>query len=146
MIDLSKYTHQGNFKLHSGQYNDTFYDVKEMIVDNKLYEILDYIISNLDIYRFNTVVGIESAGAIIASHLPMKIHDLRLAIITKENKIVGKVVEPYLLIDDVISTGRSIQDAIDSIGTHPTNIFSVVDRRDIKSSFGNIEVESIFKV
>lgn len=146
MIDLAKYTHYGKFKLHSGQYGDTLYDIKEMIVDDKLPEILDYINTNLDINIFNTIVGIESVGAIIASQVYMNTLDIRLAIVTKNDKLVGKVVEPYLLIDDVVTTGSSIENAIKIIGIQPHKIFCVLDRRPNKENIYGIDVYSIFKV
>jgi len=144
MIDLSKYTHYGHFKLHSGKYSDTLYDIKEMITNDELPEILDYIETNLDLAIFNTIIGIESAGAIIASQLYMMILDTRLAIITKDDKLIGKVVEPYILIDDACSTENTIRKAIEIIGKEPEKIFVVVDRRDKDKS--SLKIDSMFKV
>ncbi len=143
-IDLSKYTHHGNFKLHSGQYSDTIYDVKEMICNDELPEILDYINTNLDMYIFNTVVGIESAGSIVATQVYMSHHDIRLASITKDDKLIGKVVEPYLLIDDVTTSENSIRKAIEIIGKEPEKIFVVVDRREEDKS--SLKIDSMFRV
>lgn len=143
-IDLSKYTHYGKFKLHSGQYSDTIYDVKEMICNDELPEILDYINTNLDMYIFNTVVGIESAGSIIATQVYMSHHDIRLASITKDDKLVGKVVQPYLLIDDVSTTENSIRKAIEIIGKEPVKIFVIVDRRTEDKS--SLKIDSMFRV
>ena len=143
-INLGKYIHYGKFKLHSGQYSDIIYDVKEMICNDELPKILDYINTNLDMYMFNTVVGIESAGSIIATQVYMSHHDIRLASITKDNKLVGKVVSPYLLIDDVVSTENSIRKAIEIIGKEPEKIFVIVDRRTEDKS--SLKIDSIFKV
>ena len=145
MINLSKYTKHGKFKLHSGQYSDIFYDVKEMICNDELSEILNYVETNLDLHMFNTIVGIESAGAIIASQVyMMMMHDIRLAIVTKDNKLIGKVVEPYLLIDDTSTTENSIRKAIEIIGKEPAKIYVVVDRREQNKS--SLKIDSMFRV
>jgi len=144
MIDLSKYTHYGYFKLHSGQYSDTLYDVKEMIVDRKLPDIIHNIVSKYKTDTFTTIVGIESAGAILATSLHFMCITTDLAIVTKDNKLIGKVTEPYLLIDDTSTTENTIRKAIEIIGKEPEKIFVVVDRRDKDKS--SLKIDSIFKV
>lgn len=143
-IDLAKYTKHGHFKLHNGQYNDTFYDIKEMICDGKLDEILWFADENLK--KANTYVGIESAGAIIATYVSYMNGYNNMAIITKDNELIGNVVEPYTLIDDVTTSSNSLKKAIEVVGINPKEIFVVVDRREIKANINGIDIKSMFKV
>lgn len=137
MINLNRYTKHGKFKLHTGQFSDVLYDVKEMICDGKLNEICNHIPKWYKFY-----VGIESAGAIIASHLTANIGMVNLAIITKDNELIGKIEGDYCLIDDVVTTENSIRNAIKIIGKEPAIIFCVVDRRINK----DLDIHSIFKL
>jgi len=141
-IDLNRYTKHGNFKLHSGQQSNTLYDVKAMICDNKLPYITDSLDRSLrDFIQYGnfTIVGIESAGAIIATYAS-HIYDWELAIVTKDNELVGNVSEDYCLVDDVVTTENTIRKAIELIGYDPKHIFCVVDRREIKS----LNIDSMF--
>lgn len=140
-MNLSGYTKHGNFKLHSGQTSNVLYDVKLMICDNKLPDIINKLIEKVDHEFVSTFVGIETAGAIIATHAAYVL-DTDLAIVTKDNELIGDIFGGYCLIDDVVTTENSIRKAIELIGYPPMNIFVVVDRRENKS----LDIKSIFKV
>jgi len=142
-IQLEKYIKHGKFKLHSGKTSDILYDVKAMICDGKL----PYIIGELDTsipmeikYGNFTIVGIESAGAIIATYASY-IHRWNLAIITKDNEVVGNITDDYCLIDDVATTENTIRKSIKLIGKDPKQIFCVVDRR----KYPELKIDSMFK-
>ena len=142
-IQLEKYIKHGKFKLHSGKTSDILYDIKAMICDGKL----PYIIGELDTsipmeikYGNFTIVGIESAGAIIATYASY-IHGWNLVMITKDNEIVGNITDEYCLVDDVVTSENSIRKAIALIGEDPKHIFCVVDRREISS----LIIDSMFK-
>lgn len=121
-----EYMKKGKFTLHSGRVSDVFYDVNAFITDT--------------IYKHNTLrkipkadsyVGIATCGAIIASHC------LNFAMI-KDKELKGEIKGDYCLIDDVVTTEKSIKEAIEIIGHKPKCIFVVVDRRDKKERTLNI--------
>jgi len=143
-IQLEKYIKHGIFKLHSGQTSNTLYDVKAMICDGKLPYIIGELNASIPMeikYGNFTIVGIESAGAIIATYASY-IHDWNLVIITKDNEIIGNVTGEYCLVDDVVTTENTIRKVIVLIGKDPSHIFCVVDRREISS----LKINSVFKL
>lgn len=114
-----KYIKRGNFKLHSGDTTDVFYDVNAFIAEN-LKEIL------FNVPHCKSYVGIATGGAIIASHFT------NFAII-KDKEVKGTIdrLDRYCLIDDVTTTENSLDEAIHTIGIYPDKIFVVVDRRPL---------------
>jgi len=132
-----KYIKYGNFKLHSGDDSNIFYDVNALLTDKKYRDFI------LDSIPFSNIyVGIATGGAIIAA-LTVCYWYSQFGII-KDGELKGKIRKhgKYILIDDVITTGQSINEAIKIIGWKPTHIIAVVDRRINKSQF---EVYSIFE-
>ena len=113
----------GKFRLHSGGYTDTFYDVNEMLTNSRYKVMLqDYmVVSGCDTY-----VGIVTGGAILASYA------INFAMI-KDGQLKGKVKGNYCLVDDVCTTESSLKEAIKIIGRTPSDIFVVVDRRKKKT-------------
>jgi len=128
-----KYIKKGKVKLHSGEETDTFYDVNKFLTDeDNLWRLVVQFI-NKDKKYYNTYVGIATGGAIIASQF------LPFAMI-KDGELKGKVEGDYCLIDDVVTTENSLNEAINVIGKNPKSIFVVMDRRkekilDIKSMY-----------
>lgn len=137
-FDLTKYTKHGKFKLSSGNFSNTLYDVKEMICDGNMEEICKHI----PYYHVDTVVGIETAGAIIATYRVGDSGLKGLAFYTKDDTIAGDIYGEYSLIDDVVTTENTIRKAIKKIGREPKSIFCVVDRRTNPI----LKIESMFKV
>ena len=126
-----EYKKKGHFKLHSGEVTDTFYDVNAMLTDN-MDDIKWWAEQST---RFcDSVVGIVTGGAIIASHFD------KFAMI-KDGEMKGTIEGEYCLIDDVVTTENSLNDAIDIIGSKPKKIFTVVDRRKKKT----LEIESMYR-
>lgn len=126
-----KYIKKGIFKLHSGEVTDTFYDVNAMLANN-LDDIKWW--AGQSVRFCDSVVGIVTGGAIIASQFD------KWAMI-KDGELKGTIEGEYCLIDDVVTTENSLNDAIDIIGFKPKKIFTVVDRRKEKA----LEIESIYE-
>ena len=78
-------------------------------------------------------MGIATCGAIIASHLT-------LFAMIKDGEVKGRIKGDYCLIDDVVTTEASIDEAISIIGRFPKCVFVVKDRRKIKT----IQIQSIY--
>ena len=134
MFFPKEYIMKGNFRLHSGDYTDTFYDVNAMLTQRPL---LNKILTEIDLnsWGVDCFVGISTAGAIIASHNFSG--DFAMV---KDGEVKGIVDAPYMLIDDVCTTEASLKEAIDIIGQKPETIFVVVDRRKEKT----LEIKAIW--
>lgn len=118
-----KYIKKGKFKLHSGKITDTFYDVNAMLGN---YEEFSKIIKFIEQPNlFDTYVGIATGGAIIASQF-------RDFVMIKDGEVKGDIFGDWCLIDDVVTTEKSLKDAINLIDGKPSAIFVVVDRRKEK--------------
>lgn len=118
-----RYRKQGEFKLHSGQNSDVFYDVNEMLTnDYYLRQILNKVPMS------SHYIGIATGGAIIARLISSERKSKFSMVKDKELKgdfPLGK----WILIDDVITTGTSLKEAVKIVGKNPEEIFVVIDRR-----------------
>lgn len=118
-----RYRKQGEFRLHSGQNSDVFYDVNEMLThDYYLRKILDKVPMS------SHYIGIATGGAIIARLISSERKSKFSMVKDKELKgdfPLGK----WILIDDVVTTGTSLEEAVKIVGKNPEEIFVVVDRR-----------------
>ncbi|MDO8623231.1 MAG: hypothetical protein Q7R52_03205 [archaeon] len=131
-----KYTKHGEFKLHSGEISNILYDVNALLTDNfYLQEILDKIPYSPH------YVGIATGGAIIASLISRE-QKSKFSMI-KDGELKGEFpLDDWVLIDDVTTTGSSLEEAIDIIGKTSPKIIVIFDRR-LKNE--NPEVYSIFE-
>lgn len=131
-----KYILKGQFELHSGQKSNLLYDVNVLLTDEKYRGIL------MDkIPHFEHYVGVATGGAIIAGMLADK-RKVKFSMV-KDGELKGELpLGDWLLIDDVITTGNSLEEAIKIIGRNPPKIYVAVDRRGENR---NPRVYSIFE-
>ena len=126
-----KFIKSGQFKLHSGEESQVFYDINALLTDS---EQLNNILSSIPKEDI-TYVGIATGGAIIASHF-------KPFAMVKDSELKGNIQGDYFLIDDVCTTEGSLKEAISIIGREPKKIFVVVDRRKTK----NLNLVSLYKI
>jgi len=132
-----EYIIHGRKRLHSGQDTEIFYDVNALLTDSFY---LNYVINNIPFSRH--YVGIATGGAIIAALLARE-KNTGFSMI-KDGELKGKPPDKeWSLIDDVVTTGSSLEEAINIIGKNPSSIWVVVDRRTEAS---NLLVNSIFEI
>ena len=132
-----KYIKYGERTLHSGGRTDIFYDVNALLTDRIW---IGYLLGNLP--RSNHYVGIATGGAIIAA-LVARERKVKFSMV-KDEELKGEVpVSDYLLVDDVVTTGSSLEEAISIVGKTPKEIVVVLDRRNENK---NPEVHSIFEI
>jgi len=131
-----KYTLHGTFKLHSGGVSDTLYDVNTLLTDKEYLKIVLDKIPHSPHY-----IGIATGGAIIVGIIAEK-RNAKFSMI-KDGRLKGpNPQEEFILIDDVVTTEGSINEAIAILeDITPEKIFVVMDRRKDK----NLAVESVFK-
>jgi len=133
-----EYIKHGDFVLHSGERSDIFYDVNAMLTE-PLY--LSYILNCIP--WSNNYVGIAAFGEAIVVGLKVENPSVRISIV-KDKELKGKKPEPpWILIDDVVTTGRSLLEAISLAGSTPEEIIVAVDRRPENR---NPIVKSVFEI
>ena len=87
-------------------------------------------------------IGIVTGGAIIAGLISRE-RNSKFSMV-KDGGLKGELPDrDYLLIDDVVTTGNSLEEAIKIIGKNPSEIWVVLDRREINE---NPKVCSIFEI
>ena len=132
-----KFKKYGKFKLHSGQKSSIFYDINAMLTDGFYVE---YILNKIP---FNShYVGIATGGAIIASLISRE-RNSKFSMV-KDGELKGaSPLRNWLLIDDVVTTGASLEEALKIINKNPSEIVVVLDRRPKNE---NPKVYSIFEI
>lgn len=132
-----KYIRHGEFLLHSGAKSDIFYDVNSMLTDD-LY--LSHILRAIPMNEH--YVGIVTGGALLAMACHVKYPYSKLSLI-RDGKLMGDRPENiWYLIDDVVTTGKSLLEAISIVGTEPKKTIVAIDRREKNEK---PEVISIFQ-
>ncbi len=131
-----KYTLQGTLKLHSGGVSNILYDVNTLLTDKEYLKMVLDKIPDSPHY-----VGIATGGAILAGIIAEK-RNSQFSMI-KDGRLKGPIPqEEFILIDDVVTTEGSINEAITILKEiTPKKIFVVMDRRKDK----NLTIESIFE-
>ena len=120
-----EFIERGQRILHSGQTSDTFYNVNRLLMsDLYLRHILRKIPAN------EHYVGISTGGALIAMAAHTQYIYSKLSIV-KDGQLLGERPSEaqWYLIDDVVTTGRSLLEAISLAGNKPKEIIVAVDRR-----------------
>ncbi len=131
------------FTLHSGDKSDTLYDINSMLMDDAwLREILNYIPHSPH------YLGIPTGGALIAREASRVNHTL--CSIIKDGEIKGQIPKgAFLLVDDVVTTGKSLEDALNTlrwcdVDVTKGRIYVVVDRRPLHRR--QLKIMSMFDV
>lgn len=131
-----EYIKRGDFKLHSGQKTDRFYDINSLITDENY---LEQIIRSLPVS--NHYIGIATGGALIALAASRRT-GAKFSMI-KDGELKGNPpIDEWILVDDVTTTENSLRDALKIVPTKPKEIYVVVDRRAKK----NLKINSIYEV
>ena len=116
------------FRLHSGGTSRVFYDV-QALMENPIYAgyVLDKLLEKMP--YGGHFVGIERGGADVVRRIPPE-RNAKVSFISKDGKLIGeKPKGGYVLVDDVATTGKSLEWALDITGTKPIETIVVLDRR-----------------
>lgn len=140
IVDLEQYKKEGDFYLSSGEYSEYYYDLKEAMGDpTVLQKIFAQLVVEIPL-ETEVFVGIEYGGiplAIICSVMTGKPY----AVLRKAKKTHGtrKRIEGSrkkgnaVLLDDVKTTGTSIQkarDYLESEGYNIIKVLTIMERKD----------------
>lgn len=133
----------GDYQLKSGVHSNIYIDLRAIISYPILYEYLyDYMILKYgNIFNNEIINGIQFGGLGLSNYLCNKLL-LKQIFIRNEKKTYGtgrqvegnyKETDSIFLIDDVMTTGKSINDTILTLKTHNLNvtkILVIVDRSE----------------
>jgi orotate phosphoribosyltransferase len=134
---------RGDFRLHSGGFSNLLYDVNSLITNQEeRSKILRKIRNSYsdDVIHY---VGVATGGAIIAG-LASNAWGGNFSMI-KDGEFKGKTpTDRWMLIDDVLTTGQSLENALELVDSEPENIFVVMDRRRERKPIQGIRVVSLY--
>ena len=157
----SKYLHYGDFTLSSGQKSNKYFDIKSMIGNFDQYVLEDALTDKLhrdiDHNTYSCLGGLELGGALIVAALkPSNLHS-KCFIRKGDTKrvhglkkmIEGNPISPILLVDDVVSTTKTLRDAITTLaiskgGPYYIAGFLCVINRSNVVEIGGMPVFSLF--
>ena len=118
--------YNGSYKLSSGKYSDTYYDLKKIMLNGSTLSLIGDLFLYY-VYKFKPVaVGGLSMGAdfIVASVIQKdRIYGAHGSIVRKQVKehgtenVIENMAIPYttiMVVDDVLTTGKSIEIACDA--------------------------------
>lgn len=144
---IQSVTVNGNFTLSGGDKSNVYYDVKKLIMEPSLltdiittleYNIAYHLAEDYVIGDYPKSIGGVETGSIpliTALSLRMKLPGFYVRKHRKNyglNKLVeGNLISPCILVEDVLTTGHSIIDAIDYIQEKDVEVlavFPIVDR------------------
>ena len=152
LLEKNNCIKRGEFKLKSGEISKFYFDMKNLIsnpvllseIGDRLYKLLG---------DFDIICGIPYGGLPIACYMSTKYNKPMIYFRDKQKTYGTKklIEEEYkktdrcIIIDDVITTGGSIREAIDILSSEVTivDIAVVVDRSKIDT---NIELKSLINI
>ena len=124
--------------LHSGQVSNIFYNVNRLFTNDLYFRTVLLRIPSSDHY-----IGIATGGALIAMACHAKYFYSKFSMV-RDGKLIGEMpTGQWILIDDVTTTGRSLLEAMATVGSQPHKIIVAVDRRPENK---NPEVISLFQI
>lgn len=127
-------------ELHSGGESHVIFDVLKMISDGRdRYTIISSLYDQCknEYYKADAIIGIEFGGAILAALMSNHLMNGKpLGFYRKDGSLIlpNGEIKKVILIDDVITTGQSVNDAKNRLQWHAIEVIKVVcvvDRREI---------------
>ena len=115
---------EGYYVLSSRQVTEKYYNLKDLYCRNHNF-ILDYFFERIKSDDFDCIVGLELGGSLIAVGLGVKMNK-PIAIFRKEKPSLGKPFKKCLIVEDVSSTGASINILKKWIADADAEVFDVI--------------------
>jgi orotate phosphoribosyltransferase len=151
--------------LSSNLKSDFYYDIKTIVNSEGVVLIGELMLAKIrELFPTTRSIGGLESGAlpvttatVLCSNQLNEERKLTGFFVRKETKnhglqkrIEGIVLNPLIVVDDVVTTGQSVMDAVDALvinGYSPAGIISVIDREDERNRLRNGELKyySLFK-
>jgi orotate phosphoribosyltransferase len=130
-----------NIKLSSGKISGYYYDLRSILLDPSFLFSIDAILIDEISATFGSV---KSVGGLETSAIPivaaLVLRGFHWLYVRKQPKpfgisrmVSGRIVEPVVIIDDVLTTGASIKKVIDAVkaeGHEVKGVMTIIDRED----------------
>ena len=131
--------------LSSGEKTHFYYDIKKILgYPTALDLIADLMLNEVRKFKGKSVGGLEIGAIPIATSIMMKAHanntTVSSFIVRKKakdhgmkNTIEGNLIHPVVIVDDVVTSGRSVKEAIEAVrdkGKSVRGVVAVIDRED----------------
>jgi orotate phosphoribosyltransferase len=139
---------ENEIRLRSGQTTNYYYDIKKVAANPLGIHLLgDLLLDKVEKYNAKSVGGLESGAVLISTAIMMKSagrygNDISQFFVRKKPKphglqkrIEGNLIAPVVIVDDVITKGKSVMQAIDAVrneGVSIAGVVCVIDREDKK--------------
>jgi orotate phosphoribosyltransferase len=154
---------ESEITLSSGEKTNYYYDIKKVSADPKGANLLGYLlVKEVEKYHAKSVGGLESGAIQISSSVVYKSSGKKRKgiygfFVRKQAKthglqkrIEGYLIKPVVVVEDVITKGKSVMQAIEAIREERVSIAGVVcvvDREDTENLLkeNNIKYSSLFK-
>ena len=141
----------GNFTLNSGEKSNYYYDIKSILADGEALNLVGDIILE-ELSKFDpspkSIGGLEVGSVPLVSAVTMRSYNvwtegIKGFFVRKEvkthgtqKKIEGNLEAPVVILDDVVTMGNSVKQAIDAVNAENLNVagvISVIDREHPES-------------
>ena len=154
-----KYLERGDFTLSSGKKSRFYFDIKSLMLDPLGARLVGSAMENLipehlRIQQRLYLGGLELGAALLAPIMSMRgFYTFVIRKKAKEYGLGGRLIgdvelgSNVILIDDVITSGKSIQECknyLSSALIHPIYIMCIIDRSDGKNGYLSLFKESDF--
>ena len=141
----------GNFTLTSGEKSNYYYDIKSILSDGEALNLIgDLILEELSKFDPSpkSVGGLEVGAVPLVAAVTMRSYNvwkegIKGFFVRKEvkthgtqKKIEGNLEAPVVILDDVVTKGTSVKQAIDAVNSEKINVvgvISVIDREHPES-------------
>ena len=135
--------------LSSGEKTHFYYDIKTILGDPEALDLIsDLMLEEVIKLKGRSVGGLELGAVPIATSIISKAYknDIKVSSFTvrkkpkghgMKNVIEGNLVHPVVIVDDVITKGRSISEAMAAVtdkGKSVRGVVAIIDREDKKSN------------
>ena len=147
---------RGNIKLSNGDITNLYFNIKKCIISDPYFtdQVISIINTELRNIKYNTVAGVALGGVLIADRFVQNRHyfdrvksvnSLNYIVVRENkshglstsNKVIGNLQDnsSIVIIEDVVTTGKSVISAIRSILQHNSSVkikavVSIIDRTD----------------
>lgn len=156
-------TCKDHITLSSGEKTHFYYDIKKIMGDPESLDLIsELMFDEVRKLKARSVGGLEIGAIPISTGIILKARDNDTMITSftvrkkakehgMKNVIEGNLIPPVVIVDDVITKGRSVKEAMDAVrdmGKSVKGVVAIIDREEKKSNIlkrNRIKYTTLFK-